>query len=516
MRLSKGRIGTLPFDRRMREFTSRRRNMDRNEFCIAKLVTKTLTFWLNNVNLIPMKSLQSHPKLLWALAFGNACNTLSYFGTEIILILYVMHVFHFSSSESYIIYGAYTAFIFITPTLGGIIADRWLGSRETLFLGGTLVCIGNIMMVFPHHFLFSLGLALSLVGAGLYKCNSSAWVGKLYPENHPQKESAFTLVYLAVNIGGTLAPILYGLIVYHIGWNFGFLAGAAGMFMSLILFICLQKQEQSTASPLNNKIIAYFVMISTCLLLGLAFYTTKLLNILCIILFISGFAFLIIKISKYSGKERSNLIGLFILNSFVIFCFSAGMQVGSTMILFLQHEIHQGTLHINLPASVFGTLYSLFVLLLAPFLSLLWKTLKGKNIYLHAPEKLVITLFLGTLGISCFAFAAITHFILTGIILGILFLSAGELIVTPALYAAMSNHSPSDMKSTMMGGLFLFVALGGYLSGISAKTAGIVSEKLSFTSNHFAVQFCLIALMTFTAFIILLFFVPMIKRLLRA
>ena len=125
----------------------------------------------------PSKNLS---KLLFVTAFGAMWNTFSYYGTQTILVLYVMHVFKLSSTDSYLLYGAYTAFIFSTPLLGGIIADKWLGCKYTIVIGAVLNIIGNLLLISMNRSIFSLGLAATLIGSGLYKSNMSNLFGTFY------------------------------------------------------------------------------------------------------------------------------------------------------------------------------------------------------------------------------------------------------------------------------------------------------------------------------------------------
>ena len=177
------------------------------------------------------------PRALWTLSYGKLWDTFSYFGTQTILVLYFIKVFHLDTDDSYLLYGAYAAFIYATPFLGGVIADRWLGSKQTLLLGCILSIGGNLMLISQNRYLFSLGLATSVVGSGLYKSNATQLVGALYKNNELNKESGFTSFYLAMNIGGSIAPLVYGFVSYLLGWNYGFLCSAFGILTGTLLIL---------------------------------------------------------------------------------------------------------------------------------------------------------------------------------------------------------------------------------------------------------------------------------------
>jgi POT family proton-dependent oligopeptide transporter len=198
-----------------------------------------------------------------------------------------------------------------------------------------------------------------------------------------------------------------------------------------------------------------------------------------------------------------------------MFYFAVGMQVGATILLFIQHEIDRGVIKMVLPASIFSTFYPLFVLLLAPFFSHLWDKLKEKKIDVSTPSKVVIGIFLAGLGICGFALAAATQWVLVWIIIGYLLLSAGELALTPAVYAAISNLSPEGTKSTMMGCWFLFVALGGYLSGLLAKASNLLLVRMAINGTGYFWQFSTIATLAFIVAIVLLLCIPSLQRLMK-
>lgn len=195
-----------------------------------------------------------------------------------------------------------------------------------------------------------------------------------------------------------------------------------------------------------------------------------------------------------------------------MFYFAAGLQIGTTITLFIQHKIQENVITTQLPASIFSTLYPLFVLLLAPFFTYLWNTLKLNGISVNTPTKLTIGMMLATIGIGAFAMASLTNLVWTGIILGNLMLSAGELALTPAVYTAISDLSPVGMKSTMMGCWLLFVALGGYLSSVLASASHFVTNVMpSYQSEYFS-QFLFIAGFTFLIVLVLAASIPKLSK----
>lgn len=460
------------------------------------------------------------PKAFWPLAFGEHWSTFSYYGTQTILVLYFMHVFQLTRSDSYLLYGAYTAFAYALPILGGITADRWLGYKSAVITGSSLSILGNLLLVTSNHYLFCLGIAASLVGFGLYKSNAMHLVGSLYQDRSTQKERGFTLLYLSVNLGGVLGPVIYGLVAYNIGWRFVFLCSALGVLLATLWFLnsrYLWENHNHKVKSLESgkKISLYLAIIAACLLISVTFYLPSMVNILIITLFSISIIYLLFAVTKQKNIERQHVIALLIISFFGMFYFIAGLQIGSTITLFIEYNIKQGALRMPLPASVFSTFYPLFVLLLAPITTYLWSNLKNRGIHINVITKLATGLILAALGISVFAISSLTHAILSGIIIGILLLSAGELVITPAIYTAISNLAPAGMKGTMMGCALLFVALGGYLSSLIANVSHVVTQCMPNQANEYFCQFLFIACFTFVMALVVIASIPKLSKMMR-
>jgi len=460
--------------------------------------------------------LQYHPKALWGLAFGQMWNTFSYFGTQTILVLYFINIFQLGLSSSYTLYGAYAAFAYSTPILGGILADRWIGAKQTLAVGCLLNILGNLMMVSFDRYLFCLGLATSLIGAGFYKSNATSLVGALYQNGNMKKESGFTWFYLAMNVGGALGPLVYGFIAYMFGWNYAFLFSALGILVGSFWFIKNWSLLTPYCKPVNATKACWLFLYATmgllCFVLSLAFYYPDAIATVVLGVFSIGLLYLLVVIFQSSSRERLHLFSLLLLCFISMFYFSAGLQTGAMITLFIQHQIQVGVVKTSLPGSTFNTLYCAFVLILAPCFSYLWRKLKNKGVMISVPGKVAMGVGLAALGMGVFAFAAMTKFVLLSVVIGYLLLSAGELVLTPAAYTAISDLAPTGLKSTMMGGWLLFIAIGSYFSSILANASHFVVSHLPFHIEAFLGEFAFIA--TFTLMIALLVsaLVPHIRR----
>ncbi|MBJ7440727.1 MAG: peptide MFS transporter [Sphingopyxis sp.] len=193
-----------------------------------------------------------HPKGLYMLFFAEMWERFSYYGMRALLIFYLTQHWLFSDGKSNLIYGAYTALVYITPVLGGYLADRYLGQRKAVLFGGVLLAFGHLFMAFeglqgitdaaakqadPAINIFWMALALIIVGSGFLKANISVMVGQLYRLTDMRRDAAYTIFYMGINVGAALGTILVGYLGQKIGWAYGFGLAGIGMVAGLIVFV---------------------------------------------------------------------------------------------------------------------------------------------------------------------------------------------------------------------------------------------------------------------------------------
>ena len=188
----------------------------------------------------PQPVLSRHPRVLAYLLFTETWERFSFYGMKALLVFYLTKAFLFSDQAAYAIYGSYTALVYATPVLGGLLADRLLGFRKAVLIGGVLMALGHFAMAVQNLQVFYVALALLICGNGFFKPNISSLVGRLYETDDPRRDSAFTIFYMGINLGAFLAPIACGYLGERLGWHWGF--GLAGIGMLLGLFVFLRAQ----------------------------------------------------------------------------------------------------------------------------------------------------------------------------------------------------------------------------------------------------------------------------------
>lgn len=183
-------------------------------------------------------TLFGHPCGLYLLFFAEMWERFSYYGMRALLVLYMVGGFlRYNDADSYAIYGAYTALVYLTPFFGGLLADRILGARQAVILGGVLMAAGHLAMTAEHPLAFFGALALLIVGNGFFKPNISAMVGSLYPEGSHKRDGGFTIFYMGINLGAALSPLLCGYLGQEYGWHYGFGLATIGMLLGLATFV---------------------------------------------------------------------------------------------------------------------------------------------------------------------------------------------------------------------------------------------------------------------------------------
>jgi len=189
-------------------------------------------------------TLLGHPAGLYALFFAEMWERFSYYGMRALLILYIIKGFlgrqdhyGYTDRDAYTVYGAYCALVYMAPFFGGMLADRLLGPRRAVVLGGLLMAAGHLLMTIEHQIAFFTALALLICGNGFFKPNISTIVGSLYPAGNPKRDGGFTIFYMGVNLGAAMSPLLCGYIGETYGWHWGFGLATIGMLTGLAVFV---------------------------------------------------------------------------------------------------------------------------------------------------------------------------------------------------------------------------------------------------------------------------------------
>ncbi len=437
----------------------------------------------------------NQPKGLFLLFFVEMWERFSYYGMRALLMLYMVDYLMFSTEKSAQIYGWYTGMVYLTPLLGGYIADRYLGQRKAIVVGGTLMALGHFAMAFPSMPFFFGAMILLIMGNGFFKPNISTVVGSLYEENDPRRDGGFTIFYMGINLGAMFSPLVCSTLGEKIGWHWGFGAAGVGMVIGLAMYLWGQKallgnKGLAPAVRDDKPYIPYTlvgIVLSFLIASALQFngYDIKGLipnwvyGLLATLVAI-GLAY---AYASKSGKstlthiEKQRLAVIFIMVFFSIFFWSAFEQAGSSLTLFAKNETNR---MINIfgwswlmPAGYFQSLNPFFIVLLAPFFSSMWVRMGETGKEPSSPIKFVIALGLLAIGFvvmiaaaaACQQSGPVGMMWLVG---AYFFHTLGELCLSPVGLSLVTKLAPVQFGSLMMGVWFLSSVAAGFVGGFFA------------------------------------------------
>jgi POT family proton-dependent oligopeptide transporter len=428
----------------------------------------------------------SHPRGLFVLFYAEMWERFSYYGMRALLVLYLTKHWLYDDGKANLIYGAYGALVYITPVLGGIIADRWLGQRKAVFFGGVLLAIGHGLMAVegdggtsdPTINVFWAALAFIIVGSGFLKANISVIVGQLYKMSDTRRDAAFTIFYMGVNVGAALGTILVGYLGETIGWAYGFGMAGIGMIIGLIIFVvgrpALQGRGEAPAPLSRNREFTFYgiglAAVAVCW--GLIQFQDVIQNLLII----SGLAMLgytLFEAFKLPKEPRERIFAMLFLIALNPLFWGLFEQAGGSLNLYTDRFVDRS----GVPTSLFQSINPIYIVLFAPLFAGLWQTLGRKGLEPSAPAKFGLALTQVGLGFLVFAWgansvgaAAMTPVIFVFLIY--LLHTTGELCLSPVGLSAMARLAPLHLASFVMGAWFYMTAVGNFVAGKIGEATG--------------------------------------------
>lgn len=445
---------------------------------------------------------QGHPKGLYVLFVTEMWERFSYYGMRAIFVLFMTKALLFDKTLGAQIYGSYTGLVYLTPLLGGYIADRYWGNRKSILFGGILMALGQFLMFLSATFyqdpslasifMFS-GLGFLIFGNGFFKPNISTMVGQLYPANDNRLDSAMTIFYMGINLGAFIAPLLAG----GLGdtgdpadFKWGFLAAAVGMLISTVSFELLKnkyivdsegkpvgmKPEKVVVEPgtLDVKSSSNKIYLNIALFLGafaMFFYLVD-FDLIGSFIFTTTIVAMIsvISDSSLSKIEKERIAVVYVCALFVIFFWSAFEQAGVSLTFFAEEQTNRDLFGFTIPASWFQSVNALFIVAFAPIIAWLWTVLDKKGKEPSSIYKQSIGLFLLALGYLFIAFgvdgldpnAKVSMLWLVGLYW---LHTMGELSLSPIGLSMVVKLSPIKFTSLLMGVWFLAMATANKFAG---------------------------------------------------
>ncbi|MEO8189117.1 MAG: peptide MFS transporter [Acidobacteriota bacterium] len=488
------------------------------------------------INTVPASEKQwlGHPRGLSTLFFTEMWERFSYYGMRGLLILFLVASvqtggFGLTDRSAAAIYGLYTGFVYLMALPGGWIADRILGQRNAVFLGGCIIAAGHFSMAIPSVPTFYGGLVLIVLGTGLLKPNVSAMVGDLYPVGSARRDAGFSVFYSGINLGALLGPLVCGYLGERVNWHLGFSAAGIGMVLGLIQYrfgakylgtAGLRRPEESTiiadrgarrSLAIGAAVVFAVIVLFAALhmagmirldLYGVAKGTGYFMLGLAILYFSSLLLF-----AKITAAEKKRIAVIFVFFMAAVLFWAGFEQAGSSLNLFSDRLMNRDLFGTTIPTSWFQSVNSIFLIALAPVFGALWVKL-GRRQPSTAAKMGVGLLFLAggfvVLAIGASYAVGGVKVSMMWMIMTYLLHTAGELCLSPVGLSSVTKLAPKKLSGQLMGTWFMGTALGNLIAGLAAG---------GFEGMGVSELFGAVAKVTGVAGVILLLFARPIRKL---
>ncbi len=441
---------------------------------------------------IDNQGILGHPKGLVYLFFAELWERFSFYGMKALLVLYMTKHLLYSDDNAFGIMAAYMSLVYVTPLIGGIVADKYIGYRKSIVFGGIFMAAGHFFLTIETPFFFYTSLALIIVGNGFFKPNISTLLGTLYTKGDHRRDAGFTLFYLGINVGAASAPLLCAWFAEVYGWHYGFLLAGIGMVVGLFVF---KKGEQINAFRNKGLVPSYHnydkkVMGLTT---GGRVWIMALLSVpvFALIVRFNQFehylvwiatiflgAYILYILKNVSIKERKRLIVAMYFTTLYALFSAVFEQAGSSLTLFADRSVNL----VGINAAQTNSINAAWIVVLAIPFAMLWTYLTRKGINPSSPFKMGAGMLLLGLGFVIFGYAAqeVDQFAKTPmfyLILGYFVLTVGELFLSPIGLSKITELSPIKYITFIMGVWLSANFYGHFFAGKIAKLTTVSSGE---------------------------------------
>jgi POT family proton-dependent oligopeptide transporter len=409
-----------------------------------------------------------------------------------LLMVFMVTQFKYEDKKANLILGSYLALVYALPMVGGMLADKYLGYRKAVIWGGIVMVLGHFILAIPSELSFYIGLGCIIVGNGFFKPNISSMVGKLYKDGDTNRDAGFTIFYMGINIGAALGGLICGVVGQQISWHLGF--GLAGIFMILGLGIFIYFQSilgevgletneefnnKNTFGIIKNEYLIYLLSLVCIPVFVMLIKHNEAMDAIMSSLSIIALGYLIYMMTSIGKEAGLKLLAATIMIISSIFFWSFYEQGGGALNLYALRNVDMNVLGIKLPSTAVNNFINpAFIVIFGLVFTFLWKELNKRNLEPSTPLKFGLGLLQLALGFYIFVLggqaAADTGMVSLGYFaLGYLFLSTGELCLSPIGLSMVTKLSPLKIVGYVMGVWFLASGLGQYFAGIIGSKMAI-------------------------------------------
>lgn len=410
--------------------------------------------------LVKPKELFGHPVGLYVLFFTEMWERFSYYGMRAILVLYLVAEatadnagLGWSNGDALSLYGTYTMLVYVASIPGGIIADKLIGQRKSVLLGGILLVFGHSVLAVEEMWAFYTGLGLIIGGVGMLKPNISTMVGGLYKQGDIRRDKGFTIFYIGINVGAFLSSLIVGYVGEVYGWHYGFGLAGIGMALGLIQYVLGQKHLKHVGNFLGTSENEEEKAASK---------------------------------RPLSKIEKDRVVVLFISFLLVIVFWGAFEQAGGLMNIYASEKTNRMLMGWEVPASWFQSLNAMFIIIFGTVVAAYWAKRKLNGKLSTSLYKMILGLIIMGAGFFFMTGASMQYddggsSAMYWLVLAYLFHTIGELCLSPVALSYITKLSPVKYGSIMMGVYFAMTGFGNKLAGLLGESASELGEYTIFT-----------------------------------
>ncbi len=449
-----------------------------------------------------------------------------YYGMTAVVVLFMVQQLGYTDDRANLTFGAFTALAYAVPTLGGWIGDKLLGTRRTTILGSIVLFFGYVLLAIPGQSLLFPALGLVAVGGGVFKANPANLISKLYEGDPAKIDSAYTMYYMAVNLGATISQIATPLIAIKWGWHAAFAVCAAGLFVGIINYFVMRRYLAHVGSapdfqPLNVKNL---VLVVIGIVIGIVLVTFIIQNrtvarAIVVVAFFTMLAIFWIMGQRGTEAERKGLLAVLLLTAQGMLFFIFYQQMSTSLTLFSLRNVDLNFYGYIVPAGQVQALNPIWIFLLSPPLAWFYNALGRRGGDLHIATKFAIGFAILSLGFFTYGvsgnFAASGKVSFWWMILGYGFQSLGELLISGLGLAVVARYVGPALRGFIMGVWFLATGISQYLGSYVATYASVPENVTSpvQTLPLYTNLFMKLGIVAVAGTIVAALMIPMMKRL---
>jgi len=458
-----------------------------------------------------------HPVGLIILFFTEMWERFSYYGMRAILVLFLVAEttgdnpgFGWTKGEALALYGWYTMFVYVASIPGGILADKYIGQKRAVMLGGLLLCAGHGILAIEALWAFYTGLILIVLGVGCLKPNISTMVGGLYGKGDKRRDMGFYIFYMGINLGAFLSAIIVGYVGQEIGWHYGFGLAGIGMALGQLVYMYGQKyltnvgnlvevdEKESANQPSliadifkhTNSMIGFSVMLVIGAFVYLYWGSWSYGLLIAALSFAVGIGIVIY--NDGNQVERDRILVMYLSFLIIIVFWGSFEQAGGLMNIYTDEKTNLALGSFNVPASWFQSVNAMFILMFAPLIGAFWGWWRNRGKESSSIFKMAIGVIIMGWGFFFMTKAStevtyndagevIGKSSMIWLVLAYLFHTIGELCASPVALSFITKLSPARWVAFMMGAYFAVTGLGNKVAGLLGEWSESLGEFKIFT-----------------------------------